>query len=119
MITKEFSHHFAQHWIDAWNSHKMDQILSHYTDDFEMSSPYIVTLMNEASGTLKGKEKISDYWTIALTRFPDLEFRLREVFHSTDSIILYYHSVHRGTDSAEYFLFNEDGKVVKSAGHYQ
>jgi predicted SnoaL-like aldol condensation-catalyzing enzyme len=96
----------------------MDKILSHYTEDFEMSSPYIVSIMNEPGGTLQGKDKIHRYWSIALTRFPDLEFKLIDTFHSVDSIIIYYHSIHRGADAAEYFLFNTEGKVIKSAGHY-
>ncbi|MDQ6926152.1 MAG: nuclear transport factor 2 family protein, partial [Candidatus Eremiobacteraeota bacterium] len=31
---------FAKSWIDAWNAHDIEGILAHYTDDFEMSSPY-------------------------------------------------------------------------------
>ncbi len=25
---------FAEHWIAAWNSHDIDAVLAHYTDDF-------------------------------------------------------------------------------------
>ena len=41
MITREFADHFTRELIDAWNSHTLERILAHYTDDFEMSSPYI------------------------------------------------------------------------------
>ena len=30
---------FAAHWIEAWNSHDIDAILSHYVDDVEFLSP--------------------------------------------------------------------------------
>jgi len=56
MITKEFAEHFAREWIGSWNTHDLDRILSHYTDDFEMSSPVITKITDEASGTLKGKK---------------------------------------------------------------
>lgn len=62
MITKEFAQCFANEWIAAWNSHNLSRILSHYTDDFEMSWPFIVKTVNEPTGTLKGKEVVGAYW---------------------------------------------------------
>ena len=44
MLSREFAESFAAEWIEAWNSHDLDRILSHYTDDFVMSSPRIVVL---------------------------------------------------------------------------
>ena len=32
---------FAEHWIAAWNSHDIDAVLAHYTDDFAMTTPMI------------------------------------------------------------------------------
>jgi ketosteroid isomerase-like protein len=43
---------FAKEWIAAWNAHDLDLILAHYTDDFEMSTPFIAKLSGEPSGTL-------------------------------------------------------------------
>ena len=34
MITKEFASAFAHHWIESWNKHDLDEILSHYSDEF-------------------------------------------------------------------------------------
>lgn len=76
MITKEFAEHFAREWIESWNTHDLDRILSHYTDDFEMSSPVITKITDEASGTLKGKNKIGAYWAKALQLNPRLHFDL-------------------------------------------
>jgi len=58
MIDKMFAEHFATDWIASWNAHDLDRILSHYTDDFEMSSPVIIKVADESSGTLKGKEAV-------------------------------------------------------------
>ena len=55
MITAEFAKQFAQEWVEAWNEHDLEKILSHYTDDFQMSSPLIVRLMGIPEGTIKGK----------------------------------------------------------------
>ena len=54
MITSEFARQFSQEWLSAWNAHDLEAILSHYADDFEMISPYIVAITGESSGVLKG-----------------------------------------------------------------
>jgi ketosteroid isomerase-like protein len=43
---------FARVWVNSWNSHDLDRILSHYTEDFEMTSPFIVKLMKEPAGAI-------------------------------------------------------------------
>ena len=52
MIEKCFAEEFARDWIESWNSHNLDRILSHYSDQFEMSSPKIIQIAGEPSGTL-------------------------------------------------------------------
>jgi ketosteroid isomerase-like protein len=61
MISREFAEQFARDWIDAWNAHDLERILSHYAEDFEMASPVIARLMNEPSDTLRGKTAIRAY----------------------------------------------------------
>jgi ketosteroid isomerase-like protein len=116
MINKEFADHFASDWIDAWNKHDLVRILSHYADDFEMSSPVIIKLADEPSGTLSGKEAVGSYWAKALQLFPDIHFELLTTLVGVNSITLNYNGV-RGP-SAEVFHFNQDGKVTKAYAHY-
>jgi ketosteroid isomerase-like protein len=101
MISRTQAQQFASDWIAAWNSHDLDLILSHYTDDFEMSSPKIITLMNEPSGRLRGKSAVRSYWKHALELRPDLHFRFLEVFAGVDTICLRYESLD-GTDALEW-----------------
>ena len=116
MLDKAFAARFAAEWIEAWNSHDLARILSHYTDDFEMSSPVIVQIAGEPSGTLKGKAAVGAYWREALARIPDLRFELVRTLVGTDSITLYYKGP-RGM-SAEVFHFGPEGKVVRAFAHY-
>jgi len=46
---------FAAEWIAAWNSHDLDRILEHYSDDFEITTPMIKMAMGVDTGCLKGK----------------------------------------------------------------
>jgi hypothetical protein len=117
MITREFADDFAREWIAAWNSHDLARILSHYAEDFEMSSPYIAQIAGEASGVLKGKAAIGAYWKLALARMPDLRFQLVSTLVGAQSLTLYYRGA-RGM-AAEVFFFGADGhQVVKAAAHY-
>jgi hypothetical protein len=116
MITKKFADHFALEWIESWNTHDLDRILSHYTDDFEMSSPYIPKITDEASGILKGKDLVGAYWAKALQINPRLHFELITTLFGVSSITLYYNGT-RGF-SAEVFHVNSAGLVERSHAHY-
>jgi SnoaL-like protein len=116
MIDKKFAEHFARAWIDSWNSHDLDRILSHYSDQFEMSSPVIIQLAGEPSGTLKGKDAVGAYWAKALSLIPDLRFELVTTLIGVNSITLYYKGT-RGL-SAEVFHFAPDKKVLSAYAHY-
>ena len=116
MITKEFAIKFSKDWIDSWNSHDIERILSHYHSDFVMSSPKIAVIANEPSGVLSGKDKVAEYWSKALSLIPKLEFKHINTFVGADSLIIYY--VGASGLAAEVFFFNSEGLVVRAAAHY-
>jgi hypothetical protein len=116
MLTKDFANQFTEEWIAAWNAHDLPRILSHYSDDFEMSSPYIAQLLGEPSGTLTGKNAVGEYWRRALERAPTLQFEWVSTLVGVNSLVLYYRGA-RGM-AAEVFFFNQDGLVTKACAHY-
>ena len=118
MIDEDFAKRFAAEWINAWNAHDLDEILAHYDDEFEMSSPVIVQLQVDPTGVLRGKSAVRAYWSKALQLMPDLQFELISIMTGIQSITLYYKGA-RGRMSAEVFFFNADGKVIKAFAHYQ
>ena len=117
MITSEFANQFAGEWLSSWNSHNLDLILSHYADDFEMISPYIVAITGEPSGTLQGKKAVGQYWATALAKYPGLYFDLRQVLIGVQSVVIYYQGI--SGMAVETFIFNQEGKVMKSIAHYE
>lgn len=108
---------FAEHWVAAWNSHDIDAVLAHYTDDFEMTTPMIQRVVGIGSGTLKGKAAVGDYWRAALAKVPDLRFSVIEVTCGVGSVSIYYNSV-IGKKAIETFFFNEEGKIYKALATY-
>ena len=51
-MTADFdAREFAREWIEAWNSHDLDTILSHYADGVVLTSPAAARLLkNSFSG---------------------------------------------------------------------
>lgn len=117
MISKDRAEQFAKEWIAAWNARDLEKILSHYADRIEFSSPFVVRLFNEPSGTLRGKERLRAYFEKGLAAYPDLAFELFHVLASIDSVVLYYRSV-KNLSAAEVMFFNPEGKIVKAVAHY-
>lgn len=118
MLTDDFTRKFATEWIAAWNSHDLERVLAHYTEDFEMNSPYIVQMADEPSGRLTGKAAVGAYWATALNLIPDLRFELISTLGGVNSVTLYYKGA-RDRLSAEVFHFGPDGKVVRAFAHYE
>jgi|SRR5579859_906918 len=117
MIDGKWAKQFAMEWIESWNSHDLDRIFSHYTDDFEMMSPLIIARMKVTSGTLQGKEKVRPYWQAGLSAQPPLKFEFIDVFTGAKSIALHYRNA-SGKFVIEILMFNDQGKVVRGIAHY-
>jgi len=115
-ITQAFADDFAREWVDAWNSHDIERILSHYSDDFEMTSPLIAQRGFSATGSLRGKEAVRAYWTPAVGPGSTLQFELIQALVSVDSIAIHYRSGSRLC--VEVVRFNAQGVVIAGAAHY-
>ena len=102
---------FAQEWEQAWNSHDLETILSHYCDDVIFRSRKAVALVGQ--GEIHGKQVLREYWGKALDNQPDLKFKVINVFHGHEMLVITY-SNHRNVLAAETLIFNEDG-LVKQA----
>jgi hypothetical protein len=108
---------FAEEWINSWNSHNLEDILSHYSEDIEITTPMIKLALGVDNGSLKGKKLVADYWQKALIKMPDLHFELYDVTLGVNSIALYYKSV-MNKKAIEVMFFDEHGKVNKMLAHY-
>jgi ketosteroid isomerase-like protein len=116
-MNEQFAKAFACEWIEAWNAHDLDRVLSHYTDDFEMCSPMIAQLFAGSGGRLRGKDLVRGYWRRALEIAPDLRFKLITLLVGVQSVTIYYQGA-RDRLSAEVFFFDASGKVTQAVAHY-
>ena len=121
MLDHDFADRFAHDWIAAWNARDIDAVLAHYDEDIEFTSPFIIRIAQEPSGTLRGKSALRPYFDKALAAVPNLRFELISVFKGVDSVVLHYRS-HRDNGSvlaAEVLVFGTDGKVIRGFANYE
>lgn len=117
MLTRDDAYAFAQHWLAAWNAHDLEQIMAHYADEVELSSPVAAQLRNDPSGQVIGKDNLRAYFQKGLAAFPELQFTLIEVLWGVASIVLYYEN-QRGTHTAEYMELSPQGQVTRVVANY-
>jgi hypothetical protein len=117
MLTPQQAREFADHWIAAWNSHDLDDILSHYAPTVTLTSPVAANLLNDPSGTVSGKEALRGYFGRGLKAFPNLTFVLHDALSGINSVVLYYTN-HKGTKTAEFMEFDANGKVIRVVANY-
>jgi ketosteroid isomerase-like protein len=117
MLERSWALQFAQEWIASWNAHDLDRILSHYTEDFEMSSPLIVERLGREDGVLKGKTAVAEYWKPSMSLEPPLRFELEDVLVGVNHLTIYYHNVGRKV-VAETLTFDNALKVISGASQW-
>lgn len=103
---------FAQDWEAGWNSHDLDRILSHYTEDIVFRSQKAEALVGK--GEIHGKSALRAYWAAALDRQPDLMFTVLHVFSGYNMCVITYRN-HRGVVAAETLWFGPDGRADRAA----
>lgn len=116
-LTEETARSFAREWIEAWNAHDLERILSHYAPDVVLRSPVAARLVPESSGEIRGVDALRAYFARGLAANPNLRFDLIEPLWGLSSIVLYYDN-HRGSRTAEFMEFDQSGKVTSVVANY-
>jgi ketosteroid isomerase-like protein len=117
MIDRAFAERFAKEWIEAWNAHDLDAILSHYADNVVFHSPRIALVMSEQIECVAGKPALARYWGKALASAADLHFAFERLYIGSDSLTIAYRN-HRSQNAAETFVFGDDSLVKESIATY-
>ena len=117
MLATERANEFARQWIAAWNSHNLDLIITHYSDDVVFSSPFVTRIGAGACGSVRGRAALLEYFSAALHKFPALSFQLRAVLIGIDTVTILYDSVN-GLLAAETMALNDAGRITRVWAQY-
>jgi hypothetical protein len=109
---------FAREWVDTWNQRDLKAILSHYAEGVVFTSPFIVKVMNDPNGTVKGIQKLRHYFERVLKLYPDVRFEFVAALEGMNSVMVFYRGVKKFL-VAEVMFFNTEGKITKVFAHYE
>ena len=117
MLSEQQARDLADHWINAWNAHNLEEIMTHYAEDVVLKSPVAARILGDPAGTVSGKSALRAYFKRGLEAFPELRFELADLLWGLSSVVLYY-SNQNGSKTAEYMELGSDGKVTRVVANY-
>ena len=116
-MTKDQALNLANHWVEAWNAHDLDAIMTHYDEAIELISPVAAQLLGTPDGKVIGKQNLRAYFQRGLEAYPELHFHLEDVLCGLNSVVLYYTN-QKGTHTAEFMELSAAGKVIRVVANY-
>lgn len=107
---------FVDSWLQGWNAHDVEQVLSHFAEDAVFTSPVAAQLLADSDGVIRGRAALREYWTEGLRRIPDLRFELVGFYVGLQTLVINYRNQKNGL-VCEVLVF--DGPlVVQGHGTY-
>lgn len=116
-MTRDEAWKLAEHWVAAWNAHDLDMILGHYEEDMELTSPVAAQIFGTPDGKVVGKANLWAYFQRGLAAYPELHFKLEDVFWGVNSVVLCYLN-QKGTRTAEFMELSATGKAARVVANY-
>jgi hypothetical protein len=107
---------FEREWIEAWNAHDIDRILSHYRYDVRFVSPFAARA-GARHGAIRGLSGLRDYFERGLASYPALHFQPIAALGGIGSIALHYRSV-EDRQAIEVMELDARGQVRRATAHY-
>ncbi len=117
MIAAETALAMARDWIDAWNAHDLDAVMTHYADSLEFVSPLVAQRLNRPDGTIRTKPELRDYFSQSLGPDSVLRFELQAVLVRVGSFTTCYTN-HRGQSVAEIVFPDARGRIRRAYIHH-
>lgn len=115
-MTAEILQSIAFRWVDAFNNHNLELLLSLYDDDAEHFSPKLKIRQPETNGLVVGKAAMRTWWQDAFERLPSLHYKLKTLTANGDRVFMEYVRTVSGEEDilvAE-VLDVRNGKIVAS-----
>jgi hypothetical protein len=103
---------FVDRWANGWNTHDVEAILTHFTDDVVFTSPIAIQLLG-GDGVIRGKDALRQYWTEGIRRVPDLHFEVLGFYVGVSILVINYRNQKGGLVSE---VLSFDGPRVRE-GH--
>ena len=106
----------AREWIDAFNSHDVDRLVSLYDENATHTSPKIRALHPETGGKLIGRAQLAEWWRDSNRRIPGLRYQTVHIIADDERVIIEYlrHAPNEAPMPVAEAFDIRDGKIVAS-----
>lgn len=111
-MTEKEARRFAQNWVQAWNSHDIDSILTFYAPEVVLISPLVAKILQNPSCTVSGRDALRRYFSLGLELNPNLSFALLDALYGVSSLLVYF-ATEKGDRCGEFMELNSETKIVR------
>ena len=80
----------ALNWIEAFNVHHLENLLSLYADDAQHFSPKLKIRKPETGGFIQGKNALRSWWQDAFEGLPSLRYQLINLIVNEQQVLMEY-----------------------------
>ena len=103
-------------WLEAFNAHNLEKLLSLYDDEAEHFSPKLKIRHPETNGLVTGKEALRSWWKEAFERLPGLHYKVTSLTSNSDRVFMEYirNVENEETMPVAEVLEIKDGKIIAS-----
>lgn len=107
----------AKDWIEAWNAHDLERIMSHYSQDVVFEAETVRARWGKPDGKLIGIEELKKHFALGLKLAPQLKFQLEQVLIAPSGYAVLY-SRENGNRVIDCVILNDAGQAVKVTAYY-
>ena len=107
----------ARAWITAWNNRDIPGLAALYSVKCQLTSPAVVTIMNQPDGVLTGIVQHATFWSRLFERSEIVSCELYGVFRSVESTVIHYRSC-LGKTAMEFVILDSAGLIRGSVTHF-
>jgi NADP-dependent 3-hydroxy acid dehydrogenase YdfG len=110
----------AERWLEAWNAHDVNRIVSLYVPDACHTGKHVRAL-GGSEDTVRGRDAIAEYFRRALEQYPALHFEPISVSTGPGTVVIEYRAQGGGREevTVELLAVNADGLIEQSRVYHQ
>ena len=90
MSKTEHNKQIALNWINAFNEHNLEELLSLYAEDAVHFSPKLKIREPQTNGQIAGKPALRSWWAGAFERIPTLHYKLENLIINDGQVLMEY-----------------------------
>ncbi len=106
----------AQLWLEAFNEHHLENLLSLYDENAQHFSPKLKIRQPETGGMITGKVALRNWWADAFLRLPTLHYKATTITGNEQRVFMEYTRIVFGEENMNVaeVLEISNGKIIAS-----